>query len=92
MKTTLTNRFRTGILILCLSVALPGAALSAERIYSLAEGQGEALRAESTEENTDVAVQLTLSSPAQISPQDKIIFPLPNGKPVRNLQETNLPT
>ena len=76
MKKKLTSQFKKGILTLCLSAALPGAALSAELIYSLAAGQGEALRAE----NTEVAVQLALASPEQISPQDKVVFPLPNGQ------------
>ncbi|WLE97920.1 MAG: CARDB domain-containing protein [Candidatus Electrothrix communis] len=76
MKKKLTNQLKKGILTLCLSAALPGTALSAELIYSLAAGQGEALRAE----NTEVAVQLALASPEQISPQDKVFFPLPNGQ------------
>ncbi|CAK8715009.1 Serine protease, subtilase family [Candidatus Electrothrix laxa] len=78
MKKKITNRFKKGILTLCLSITLQGTALSAELIYSLAASQGEALRANSTE----VAVQLALSSPKQISPRDKVVLPLPNGKSV----------
>lgn len=84
MKKKITNRFKNGILTLCLSVALPGTALSAELIYSLAAGRSEALQvegtAEGTADSTEVAVQLALSSPEQISPQDEVVFPLPNGQ------------
>ncbi|CAK8721252.1 Serine protease, subtilase family [Candidatus Electrothrix aarhusensis] len=81
MKTKITNRFRRGILTLFLSAALPGTALSAQLIYSLAAGPSEALREDSTAvASTEVAVQLALSSPEQISPQDEVTFPLPNGQ------------
>ena len=76
MKKKITKKCKKGILTLFFSIALPGTALSAQLIYSLAAGKNEALRADSTE----VAVQLSLSSPEQISPQDEVIFPLPNGQ------------
>ncbi|MCI5168542.1 MAG: hypothetical protein D3903_21220, partial [Candidatus Electrothrix sp. GM3_4] len=76
MEKYLTSRFKKGVWVLCISTILPGTALSAELIYSLAAGENEALRADRTE----VAVQLALSSPEQISPQDEVIFPLPNGQ------------
>ncbi|MCI5210381.1 MAG: hypothetical protein D3910_16695, partial [Candidatus Electrothrix sp. ATG2] len=74
------------ILAFFLLAALPGTALSSELIYSLAAGSGEALR----EDSSEVAVQLALSSPEQLAPENKVVFPLPSGELVYGTVTENL--
>ena len=77
MKKNLVNQLK--ITAFCLATAVSGTAFSTELLYSLAAGQNEvfeALRADSGE----VAVQLALSSPEQLSAQDEVVFPLPDGE------------
>ncbi len=72
----ITTRCKKGILIFCLSLALPKTALSAELLYSLAAGQNETLRADSS----GVTIQLAVKSSSQLARQDEVFFPLPTGE------------
>ncbi|MCI5157911.1 MAG: hypothetical protein D3906_05620 [Candidatus Electrothrix sp. AUS1_2] len=77
MKKNLLNQLK--IIIFSFVAAVSGTAFAAELLYSLAAGQNgafEALRADSSE----VAVQLALTSPEQISAQNEVVFPLPDGE------------
>ncbi|MCW5213030.1 hypothetical protein VU04_08990, partial [Desulfobulbus sp. TB] len=88
MKTPLLP---TGIL-LCVFYYIQDSAFASELLYSLPTNPNAILRAE----NTDVAVQLNVSSPDQVPLETEVAFPLPNGKVVSGIMvrtiEGNAPT